>query len=358
MALLHRPCKCLWSQQRLLGFKLFSLSLKNCNDQGNLPGYKENASFPHASFIPFDGVKDVTRHRNVPCFIYRTLESILETFLPEWHSGRNWNVTLLTGIWRMFIQTWSQSTTLWAMEEYVSWNRTSGFKYLTMKGNGTWITWQLRKAFPKSILPRLIFLPPNFFLRFCPWALSVYFHLLLPRPHLFSLSLPLVPYFANCSPKSDLSVSQPAGVSGLASLFYMCCDSLRVGFPRKELAAGSPSSICLVQRKWLSRSQTPASFCLVISGTPGVVGKMHNLGRLEGLLSLPLSNGVSVCFALSDEKHIGSKYLPGSGTCFRQNSHHVLLSQIRSAGIFHNLSCPGRVSLLWLSTWQPLPVSD
>ena len=159
MTPLHRPCKCLLNQQWLQGFKLFPLSLENYNYQGYLIRYQENIPFPHASSIPFGGVKDVTRHRNTPCFIYRTLESILETFLPEWHSGRNWNVKLLTGIWKMFIQTWSQFTTLWAMEEYVLWNCISNVKYLTVRDSKTWTAWLPRKGFPKSILPRMDLYP-------------------------------------------------------------------------------------------------------------------------------------------------------------------------------------------------------
>lgn len=101
--------------------------------------------------------------------------------------------------------------------------------YLTVKDNGTWITWQLRKAFPKSYLVRILFLSLNSVLRFLPLGpLSVLLSL-APQTHFFFLSLPLVPYFANCSPRSDLSISQPTRVSGLAPLLCMCCDSLTGG---------------------------------------------------------------------------------------------------------------------------------
>lgn len=211
-----------WNQQRLLAFKLFPLSLKNVNYQGYR--LSEKCFIPSCIIHTLWWTQGCCKAQIY--FIYRTLESILETFLPEWHSGRNWNVKLLTGIWKTFIQAWSQSTTLWATEEYVSWNCISDCKYLAIRDNEIWIVWLLRKRFLKSIQPRITFLPLTPFSAFCPWALSVFFYLLFPRSHFFSLSLPLVPYFANCSPRSDFSISQPARVSGLPP-HHMYCDSLR-----------------------------------------------------------------------------------------------------------------------------------
>ena len=82
----------------------------------------------------------------------------METFFPEWHSRRNWNVKLLTGIWKMFIQPWSQSVTLWAVEEYVLRNCISDFKCLaiTMKPESQDYP---EKGFQNPSCPRLLSYP-------------------------------------------------------------------------------------------------------------------------------------------------------------------------------------------------------
>lgn len=159
----------------------------------------------------------------------------METFFPEWHSGRNWNVKLLTGIWKMFIQSWSQSTTSWAMEEYVLWNCISDFKCLAIIDNETWIARLPRKGFPKSILPKIPFLSLTPSLTFWPWTLSVSFYLLSPRTPLPSYSFTL----QTTAPALTLSISQPIRMFGLAHLnkawlplLCMCWDGPRGwGFP-------------------------------------------------------------------------------------------------------------------------------
>ena len=135
---------------------------------------------------PHGGVQGVTECNHVPCFLCRTPESILETFLPEWHSGRNWNAKLLTGIWKMFILSWNQSAALWPMEEYVLGNCIAGFKHLPVKDEEIWDSWLSAQGFSKPIPPHSLPTPNSLFQ-------PSWFSFLSHSPVSFSFPLSLVP---------------------------------------------------------------------------------------------------------------------------------------------------------------------
>lgn len=184
-----------------------------------------------------------------------------------------------------------------------------------------------RKGFPKHILLNSL-LTPNSFLGFLP---------LDPLLPFISCSLVPISFCSLCfcfltlqiaALALILQVSLPVRVFGLAHLntgrdspsLYMLWWSKGGGCSQEVDITGLPHfGICLVLRKWLPRLQIPTPCWLVISGTLRVAGKMQDLGNLEGSLSLPLFNSVVMCFAPSDEKPIGWKCLPGSGTYSRQH---------------------------------------
>ena len=105
------------------------------------------------------------------------------------------------------------------------------------------------------------FVPLISFLAFCPWALSVSFHLLLPRSHLFSMSLSLVSYFTNCNPRSaPFSFSANQNVWPGSPSLYVLWQSEGWVFSGRGITVVPHSSTCLVHRKWLPRSQPPVPF--------------------------------------------------------------------------------------------------